>query len=235
MAMVAIANGGKLMRPYVVKAVKDGQGRVVKETHPQVVRRVISPETAKEVARILESVVSQKGGTGSLAAISGYTVAGKTGTSQKVDPRTKRYSSRDYVTLFVGFVPVYAPKLVILIMVDEPEAKKYGGLVAAPVFKEVGAWTLNHLRVNPEIKVTRGQDSTAGRDSRPVHVELVQEGPNRLPDFSGQSMREVLREGKSLGLKVVLEGTGLAFKQAPDPGHPLSHVSEIRVSFRPPT
>ena len=235
MAMVAVANGGKLMRPYVVKAVKDGQGRVVKETHPQVVRRVISPETAKEVARILESVVSQKGGTGTLAAISGYTAAGKTGTSQKVDPRTRRYSNRNFVTSFVGFVPVYAPKLVMLIMVDEPEGKKYGGLVAAPVFKEVGTWTLNHLRVNPEIKVARGQDSAASKDSRPVHVELVQEGPNRLPDFSGQNMREVLRGGRSLGFKVVLEGTGLAFKQAPDPGHPLSQVSEIRVSFKPPT
>ena len=235
MAMVAIANGGKLMRPYVVKAVKDGQGRVVKETHPEVVRRVISPETAKEVARILESVVNQKGGTGTLAAISGYTAAGKTGTSQKVDPRTRRYSSRNYVTLFLGFVPVYAPKLVMLVMVDEPESKKYGGLAAAPVFKEVGTWTLNHLRINPEIKVTRGQDVAESKDSRPVHVELVQEGPNRLPDFSGQNMREVLRGGKSLGLKVVLEGTGLAFKQAPDPGQPLSQVSEIRVSFRPPT
>jgi cell division protein FtsI (penicillin-binding protein 3) len=235
MAMAAIANGGKLMRPYVVKAVKDGQGRVVKETRPEVVRRVISPETAKEVARILELVVSQKGGTGTLAAISGYTAAGKTGTSQKVDPRTRRYSARNYVTLFVGFVPVYTPKLVMLIMIDEPELKKYGGLVAAPVFKEVGTWTLNHLRVNPEIRVTQGQGVANSKDPRSLHVELVQEGPHRLPDFSGQNMREVLREGKSLGLKIVLEGTGLAFKQVPEPGHPLSQVSQIRVSFRPPT
>jgi cell division protein FtsI (penicillin-binding protein 3) len=196
---------------------------------------VISPETVKEVARILELVVSQKGGTGSLAAMSGYTAAGKTGTSQKVDPRTKRYSTKNYVTLFVGFAPVYTPKLVMLIMVDEPEGKKYGGLVAAPVFKEVGTWALNHLRINPEIRLTRAQDITESKNPGPIHVELVQEGPNRLPDFSGKNMREVLRGGKSLGLKVVLEGTGLAFKQAPEPGHPLSQVSEIRVSFRPPT
>ncbi len=235
MAMAAIANGGRLMKPYVVKAVKDGQGRVVKETHPEVVRRVISPETAREVARILESSVSQKGGTGTLAAISGYTVAGKTGTSQKVDPQTKRYCSKNYVALFVGFVPVYTPRLVILIMVDEPEGKKYGGLVAAPVFKDVGTWTLNHLRINPEIRLTRGQDFAESKDPRSLHVELVQQGPHRLPDFSGQNMREVLREGKSLGLTVVLEGTGLAFKQVPEPGRPLSQVSEIRVSFRPPT
>jgi cell division protein FtsI (penicillin-binding protein 3) len=239
MAMAAIANGGKLMRPYVVKAVKDANGRVVKENHPEVVRQIIAPNTAKEVIRILEMVVSQKGGTGTLAAISGYKVAGKTGTSQKVDPRTRRYSNKNYVTLFVGLVPVDKPKLAVLVMVDEPEMKKYGGLVAAPVFKEVATWALNDLRINPDIMLAQGEEKPGRRNDKdsasPLHVEVIQEGPNRLPDFSGLTMREVLQGGESLGLKVDLEGTGLAFKQVPKPGASLSQVSEVKVSFRPPT
>jgi len=239
MAMGAIANGGKLMRPYVVKAVKDQQGKVVKENHPHVVRKVMSPETARKVAQILESVVTVKGGTGNLAAIKGYRVAGKTGTSQKVDPATKRYSSKNYVTLFVGFAPAERPRLAILVLVDEPEAKKYGGLVAAPVFREVGAWSLNHLRVLPDVRMVRADEvaeSSNGQNSgSSLHVEVSQEGPGLLPDFRGQTMREVLRGGRSLGVNVLVDGTGLAVEQNPEPGSPLNKVTQVRVSFRPPS
>jgi len=239
MAMGAIANGGKLMRPYVVKAIKDQQGKVVKENHPHVVRKVMSPETARKVAQILESVVTAKGGTGNLAAIKGYRVAGKTGTSQKVDPATKRYSSKNYVTLFVGFAPAESPRLAVLVLVDEPEAKKYGGLVAAPVFREVGAWSLNHLRVLPDVRMVRADElgeSANGRNSgSSFHVEVSQEGPGLLPDFRGQTMREVLRGGRSLGVNVLVDGTGLAVAQNPEPGSPLNTVTQVRVSFRPPS
>jgi len=239
MAMAAIANGGKLMRPYVVKAVKDQQGKVVKENHPQVVRKVMSPETAKKVTQILESVVKEKEGTGRLAAIKGYRVAGKTGTSQKVDPVTKRYSARNYVTLFVGFAPVEKPRLAILALVDEPEAKKYGGLVAAPVFREVGAWSLNHLRVLPDVRMARAEEAVESDNSRtngsPIHVQVSQEAAGMLPDFKGQTMREVLRGGKSLGVEILVDGTGLAIAQKPEPGSPLNKVTQVRVSFRPPS
>jgi len=239
MAMAAIANGGKLMRPYVVKAVKDQQGKMVKENHPQVVRKVMSPETARKATQILESVVKEKGGTGSLAAIKGYRVAGKTGTSQKVDPATKRYSARNYVTLFVGFTPVENPRLAILALVDEPEAKKYGGLVAAPIFREVGAWSLNHLRVLPDVRMARAEEAVESAPSRnsgsSLHVEVTQEGPGLVPDFRGQTMREVLRGGQSLGVRVAVDGTGLAVAQTPEPGSPLNKVSQVTVSFRPPS
>lgn len=239
MAMGAIANGGKLMRPYVVKAVRDQQGKVVKENHPQVVRKVMSPETAKKVSQILEAVVKEKGGTGKLAAINGYRVAGKTGTSQKVDPATKRYSGKNYVALFVGFAPVESPRLAILVLVDEPEAKKYGGLVAAPVFREIGAWSLNHLRVIPDVRMVKADKLTETGNSRnsgaSLHVEVSQEGPGILPDFRGQTMREVLRGGRSLGVNVSVDGTGLAVAQNPEPGSPLNKVTQVSVSFRPPS
>ncbi|HEN21287.1 MAG TPA: penicillin-binding protein 2, partial [Desulfobacteraceae bacterium] len=125
MAMAAIANGGNLMRPYVVKKIMDESGQVMEETRPRIIRRVISSKTAKKVSDILQGVISG-GGTAPQAAIPGFTVAGKTGTSQKVDPKTKRYSNRNYVSTFVGFVPADNPRLVILIVIDEPRGSYYG-------------------------------------------------------------------------------------------------------------
>jgi cell division protein FtsI (penicillin-binding protein 3) len=234
MAMAAISNGGKLMRPYVVKEVRDLKGRVLVKTSPRVVRRVLSPDTARKTAEVLENVVGEEG-TGSLASISGYRVAGKTGTSQKVDPRTRRYSNRDYVALFVGFAPVDHPRMVMLVAVDDPEIKKYGGLVAAPVFREVGAWTMNHLRINPDMRLVHKIQQSNPSKTGPIHVEVSQEGPGLLPDFKGRPMREVLKTGRSLGLDVLPEGTGLAFSQNPEPGCPLDKVTQVRVSFKPPS
>jgi cell division protein FtsI (penicillin-binding protein 3) len=234
MAMAAISNGGKLMRPYLVKEVRDLTGKVLEKRNPCVVRRVISPETARRTAAVLENVVSEEG-TGSLAAISGYRVAGKTGTSQKVDPRTRRYSNRNYVALFVGFAPVVHPRMVMLVEVDEPEIKKYGGLVAGPVFREVGAWTMNHMGINPDMRLVHKVQQSNPSKGGSVHVEICQEGPGLLPDFKGQPMREVLRTGRSLGLEVVPEGTGLAFSQNPEPGRPLDKVTQVRVNFKPPS
>jgi cell division protein FtsI (penicillin-binding protein 3) len=211
---------------------------VIKKTYPKVIRRVLSPEVSKKVAKVLERVVSEEG-TGSAAAITGYRVAGKTGTSQKVDPKTKLYSRKDYVAIFVGFVPVDKPKLVILIAVDEPKGAFYGGLVAGPVFREVGAWTLNHLRINPQLRLVGVEESPELGDVRRqiLDPEPVVEinGPGRLPDFRGQNMREVLKGGRSLGLTVVLEGTGFAFQQVPAPGSSLKKINTVKVAFRPPT
>jgi cell division protein FtsI (penicillin-binding protein 3) len=208
---------------------------VLKKTEPCVVRRVLSTEVARSTARILEGAVGEKA-TGSLAAVSGYRVAGKTGTSQKVDPSTRRYSNKNYVALFVGFAPVDKPRMVMLVAVDEPETKKYGGLVAGPVFREVGAWTMNHLRINPDMRLlTKNLREDDQEKKGPVHVEVSQEGPGLLPDFKGRSMRDVLKTARSLGLEVVPNGTGLAFTQQPEPGIPLDRITQVRVSFKPPS
>ncbi len=237
LAMAAIANGGELMRPFVVKAIRDQSGRVVKEMKPQVIRKVISTKTARNVARILEGVVSEDG-TAPLAAISGYRVAGKTGTSQKVDPRTRSYSNKDYVAIFVGFVPADKPRMVILMTVDEPEGKAYGGLVAGPAFQEVGTWALNYLGITPQVKLAAAKiepETQGPKVSRLIHrPRTLEKKPGLLPDFRGQSMREVLIGGKALGLNVVLEGTGLAVRQTPQPGSSLKKIDTVKVSFRPP-
>lgn len=236
-ALASIANGGKLMKPYVVKAVKDESGKIIKEYHPHLIRRVVSPKTAKTVARILEGVVSNRG-TAPDAAIEGYRVAGKTSTAQKVNPTTRRYSDKNYVAIFMGFVPVNHPKLVILVMVDEPQGVIYGGDVAGPVFKEVGQWTLNRLRIQPSLMMAATEPVDLKQEPvKTIKTPVLHKGMNDgslLPDFRGLTMREVLKNISSLGLNITLEGSGLAVTQSPEPGVSLKEVTSVRVSFRPP-
>ena len=129
---------------------------------PHMVRRVISSDTARTVSRILEDVVSERG-TAPPAAIEGYRVAGKTSTAQKVDPRTGRYSHRNFTAAFVGFAPINRPRLVILVMIDEPRGVTYGGLVAGPVFKEIGQWALGDLKVQPQLRLAGAEAATRNR------------------------------------------------------------------------
>jgi cell division protein FtsI (penicillin-binding protein 3) len=144
----AIANDGMLMRPYIVKEVRGRTPAEGRRTEPFPVGRVMSSETGRTVAMLLQKVVES--GTGQKARLSGYSAAGKTGTAQKIDQRTGLYSKDDYVSSFVGFTPVDHPKLVILVMVDSPEGVVYGGSVAAPVFKAVAEQSLSYLQVAPD-------------------------------------------------------------------------------------
>ncbi|MDE2058315.1 MAG: penicillin-binding protein 2 [candidate division NC10 bacterium] len=146
-AMSAIANGGILVRPYVTKSIVAADGKVVRENVPMQVRRVISEDTAKTLATILKGVVTE--GTGKAAAVEGFEVAGKTGTSQKVDRATGRYSRHKVVASFVGFVPVEQPRLAIIVVVDEPSTLRWGGSIAAPTFREIARESLKHLRTTP--------------------------------------------------------------------------------------
>ena len=234
------------MRPFVVKKLVDESGRVVEENRPKVVRRVISVQTARTVTRMLEGVAGDEG-TAKGAAISGFRVAGKTGTSQKVDPSTKKYSRSKYIASFVGFVPADRPRLVISVLVDEPKGMVYGGLVAGPVFREVGSWALNYLRVNPQPELLAAAEANAETISTESPRDRV-DGPQLpevkeladrlmeglLPDFKGMGMREVLNKGRALGLKVSLEGSGLAVAQNPVPGSPLEAIDTVIVRFSPP-
>ena len=150
-AVAAIANDGVLMKPYVVSGMRDQKGQLVKETFPHVKRRVVSPATARSLTTILEGVVTS--GTGTKAAIPGFRVAGKTGTAQKVDPRTGAYSSALSVGSFVGFVPADSPRLAMIVVIDEPQGEAWGGVVAAPVFRRVGEQVLTYLGVSRDDQV----------------------------------------------------------------------------------
>ncbi|MBW2318196.1 MAG: penicillin-binding protein 2 [Deltaproteobacteria bacterium] len=157
-AVSAIANDGVLMKPYLVQAMTDQNGRIVKAFQPTRIRRVISSETAKTMGLMLERVVA-KGGTGQKAALSGYTVAGKTGTAQKVDSQTNRYATDKHIANFVGFVPARDPAIAILVVVDEPRKQCYGGIVAAPVFSQIAKESLQYLKIPPELITPKETDS----------------------------------------------------------------------------
>jgi cell division protein FtsI/penicillin-binding protein 2 len=140
-AYAAIANGGTLVRPYLVEKV---DGQPVKRPRGT---RIVSREVSEQMLDMLRGVVLE--GTGTAAAIPGYTVAGKTGTAAKIEANG-RYSTSKYVASFVGLVPATKPRLVVMVMIDEPRGAIYGGDVAAPAFKQIARFNLQHLEVPPD-------------------------------------------------------------------------------------
>jgi cell division protein FtsI/penicillin-binding protein 2 len=142
-AYAAIANGGVLRPAHMIESVGDRAAR-----KPQG-HRVISEATASSLRRMLEGVIGP-GGTASGAEIPGYVLAGKTGTAEKPDPVTGGYSKSKYVSSFVGFAPAKQPKLLVAVMVDEPQGEIYGGLVAGPAFRDITSFALNYLKIPPD-------------------------------------------------------------------------------------
>jgi cell division protein FtsI (penicillin-binding protein 3) len=147
-AASAIANDGILMKPYFVQAITDESGQPLKQFQPQPVRRVITKQTARTIKAIMKTVITS-GGTGTNAALENYTVCGKTGTTRKLD-ESGTYSNTRHIASFVGFTPAERPQLAILVVIDEPQGKYYGGTVAAPVFRRIARETLNYLNITPE-------------------------------------------------------------------------------------
>ena len=145
-AYSAIANGGFLVRPHVVSQIISPDGQVLASLQDRETKRVISAKTAETFKDILKSV-TEEGGTGKSASVDGNEVAGKTGTAQIINPVTKRYSKEKYVSSFVGFVPVDKPRIAIIVVVYEPKGQIYGGVVAAPVFRDVATQALSYLNV----------------------------------------------------------------------------------------
>jgi cell division protein FtsI/penicillin-binding protein 2 len=142
-AYAAIANGGILRAPHIVRAI-GGRSRPVPAG-----RRVISASTAAQLREMLEGVLAP-GGTASEISIPGYRLAGKTGTASKVDPATQQYSKTKYIASFMGFAPAADPKLLCAVVVDEPHTGSiFGGTVAAPAFGEIMSFALPYLRIPP--------------------------------------------------------------------------------------
>jgi cell division protein FtsI (penicillin-binding protein 3) len=222
MAYAAIANGGFLMRPYVTRRVVSPQGEVVLENQPHVVRRVISEKTSKSLASMLRDVTNE-GGTGVMANVDGFEVAGKTGTAQKADPVHGGYAAKKRVASFIGFVPANDPRLVALVLIDEPEVNVYGGIVAAPVFRNIAQASLRHLAVAPQqaavIPVPASQpEALVRRLTKPHNPSATDAGGGSAPDFVGLSLREALEKAQTLKVKVRLQGNGYVVRQSPEAG-----------------
>ena len=227
------------MEPYVVEKVVDSFGQITSERRPQIRRKIIGGDVAAQVREMMVKV-TEKGGTGVLAAISGYRVAGKTGTAQKVDPVTGGYSVDKVVSSFVGFTPADDPRLVILVMIDEPKGKAYGGLIAAPVFSRIASQSLRYMRVMPTEKVRRPVMSTIAEViDTPItpyaDVQLQGHDEPQMPDFSGMSYRQVMQMMQKSGLNIKLKGSGRVVAQSPQPGKSIRFGNEIWVRLAPPS
>jgi cell division protein FtsI (penicillin-binding protein 3) len=157
MAMATIANGGKLITPRIVKSVTAADGKTITEFRPQLVRQVISPQTSQQLSNALRGVVSDRG-TAAAAAVAGFTIAGKTGTAQKVDPHGG-YEHGKYVVSFTGFLPADHPEFVGLVVLDDAKTSKpeqnYGGLIAGPIFARIAEKAARYLDLAPHPELTK--------------------------------------------------------------------------------
>ena len=167
-AYSVLANDGMLVKPHVVRELRSPDGVVVFQAKPET-RRALKPETAAALRNMFEGVTLH--GTARKAQLEGYTAAGKTGTAQKIDPRTHTYSTTKYIGSFVGFAPVKNPAVVIIVVIDEPQGSYHGGDVAAPVFREIAEQILPDLSVTPDVELKPGNELIA-QTSRPSPQQL---------------------------------------------------------------
>jgi cell division protein FtsI/penicillin-binding protein 2 len=243
-AFACIANGGQWVKPHLVSRITSAQGDLLEEHKPES-RRVVSEATAATLTEMLESVVLQ--GTGKLAQIGGYRAAGKTGTAQKVDEATGRYSNTRYVASFAGFAPISNPEIACIVSLDEPKGAYHGGDAAAPVFARIVADALQILGVPPEddpqAELTAGdfrvydiprsiiesqKPPAQQADTRPAldvasgaqsaERASKQSGSVVVPDLIGRGIREAIALCSERGLKIKASGAGVVSSQSPPPG-----------------
>lgn len=245
-AYAAIANGGVVMRPYVLQAAYDADGHEILRHTPQVLRRAVSPATAHTMNLLLRGVVNGPDGTGRLAQVADFTVAGKTGTAQMVNHATGGYFQSRLVASFVGFVPARDPRLVILVVLYDVAHGHFGGLFAAPVFSAIASSALQHLEVPPDhaslqtasmlpFGNTDGADPAApeavNAETRSVEsAGALTAEPALTPNFIGLSLRGALALARSLELNPDLDGTGYVVAQEPAPGTAKTNNITLKLS-----
>ncbi|HPG71284.1 MAG TPA: penicillin-binding protein [Syntrophales bacterium] len=238
-ALSAIANGGLLMQPHIVKKFVDSSGETVREFAPTPVRRVISAETARRMTAMLTNVVGEQGGTGKNAALVNVDVAGKTGTAQKFDFAHKRFSSERVRTSFMGFFPSENPRFVMLVSIDEPQLHKWGGEAAAPVFRSISQQLIRCFEHDiGETPPVREKEINAGARiqlvSTPAAIPATgaaEEEEAAMPDFRGMTVRQALKAAQDRGLTMNVTGSGWAVSQRPAAGSPLKGHRSCTVSF----
>ena len=242
-AFGALANRGVLMKPYLVSKVVDSDGLVLLDNKPTEVRRVVSEKTARTVVEMLESVV-EKGGTAPKARMDAYRVAGKTGTAQKADPVARGYSDKHFAS-FIGMVPAEDPRVVIAIFIDEPKTDIYGGLVAAPAFKEIAEVAMPHLAVPPSrvvaVQEVAAKPEPASKPEKSAVVAAIErldtitevpaEGAVRVPDLTGQPGRSAVSQALTAALEPRLIGSGRVVAQTPPAGSLVEKGARITLEL----
>jgi len=241
-AVSALANGGTLYTPHIVRSVRGADNKILSIYRPRG-RRAISKWVSRRVLDVMKTVV-EPGGTGMAAALEHYPVAGKTGTAQKVDPKTGRYSQDHWVASFIGVVPADDPVLAVVVMIDEPKNEYYGGKVAAPVFQEFAREALKIMGVpkrrgsgkkkskKVKNKILNETPLSTSRSVAPPLPIAQPTGPvQEMPDFTGMTFHGVLETARKAGLKCTVEGSGIVVNQSPAPG-PAPKGAPCRVGLR---
>jgi cell division protein FtsI (penicillin-binding protein 3) len=237
----ALANGGMLMRPWLVSKVTDPDGAVLLEKRPAEVRRAVSSKTAKQIVSMLEGVVEREG-TAPRAKMVDYRVAGKTGTAQKVDPVAGGYSDKR-IASFVGIVPAEDPRVVILVVIDEPKTDVYGGLIAAPAFKEIATAVMAYLGVPTSrpraLAAPALASNSAEREEAKVRpaasasdvTEQTDRGTVRVPDLQGSLGRDAVERLLTAALQPRLSGSGRVVSQTPSAGSIVEKGSRVNIEL----
>lgn len=248
MAMAAIANGGKLMRPLLVRRMTDPGGRPLLERGPRVRRRVVREDVARTVSDMMTSVTGPTG-TGYEADIPGYLVAGKTGTAQKADYVHGGYAPDKWLASFAGFVPAQDPRVVVSIVLDEPRLNHYGGTVAAPVFRRIASALLLQMGLVPGggVSLTRlakrlrdeGAQADASVSDPPLAARTSTGGRRRfrvgeVPDVSGLGARAALSALGRAKLRGEVHGSGVVVGQAPAAGEVARAGAVVRLALTTP-
>ena len=234
-AMSAIANGGRLMQPMLVRRMSDGHGAIIEENKPRVRRQVVPRRVAKLVGQML-TAVTEPGGTAMEAAVDGYLVAGKTGTAQKADYVHGGYAKDKWLASFIGFAPADRPSVVISVVIDEPVIAHYGGTVAGPVFRRIAEVTLRHMGITPEgrqavlAKKKEQQIAVVETETAPEE-EPVEKGESAVPDVRSLPLRQAVIALHAESLVAEVQGSGVVVSQEPTPGKAVSHGSVVRLQL----
>ncbi|MBW2717967.1 MAG: transpeptidase family protein [Deltaproteobacteria bacterium] len=234
-AMSAIANGGRLMQPMLVRRMTDGHGATVEENKPRVRRQVVPRRVAKLVGQML-TAVTEPGGTAIEAAVDGYLVAGKTGTAQKADYVHGGYAKDKWLASFIGFAPAERPAVVISVVIDEPVIAHYGGTVAGPVFRRIAEVTLRHMGIAPAgrqaVLAKKKEQRIAVAEAEPApEKEAVDKGESAVPDVRSLPLRQAVIALHAESLVGQVQGSGVVVSQEPAPGKAVPHGSVVQLQL----
>lgn len=240
-AVSALANDGQLMKPHIIKEIRDSDGLLVSYSSPQVVRQAVSPEVSREIAGLMEKVLTDGGGK--RARVEGYRFAGKTGTAERLRDNGNGYDPGRYISSFVGFGPLDDISLSGLVVIDSPRGLYYGGEIAAPVFSDAMTQVVRIIGLRPsqalpafappKPAVAAPQPSVPQSPQKMPPQMVVPPGKVAVPDVRGKTIREAARLLSQTGLYLIPEGSGVAVRQSPIPGSPAVKGTEITVYFEP--
>jgi cell division protein FtsI (penicillin-binding protein 3) len=235
-AYAAIANGGVLKRPYIVKTIHANEGNDPQEFEPKEIRRVLTPEQAAVMRMMLVQATSETS-TGAPARVAGFPVGGKTGTAQKV-LSAGGYGKDQYISSFAGFIPATNPKYVIYVAIDNPRNKYYGGEVAAPLFSKVAGYAIRKSGLSPILISAKNmiQDNSqeikkedAIERIRSTASVISSNDQNRTPNLKGLTLREVYDRIRGTDIRIRVNGSGRVSRTSPEAGTDLPNSKSISV------